>query len=55
MELTEIKEKTLQALNELLEQANLKKDDIFVLGMRLVKYKDNILVSIQILISVAQS
>ena len=31
MELTEIKEKTLQALNELLEQANLKKDDIFVL------------------------
>ena len=33
MELTEIKEKTLQALNELLEQANLKKDDIFVLGM----------------------
>ena len=28
MELTEIKEKTLQALNELLEQANLKKDDI---------------------------
>lgn len=25
MELTEIKEKTLQALNELLEQANLKK------------------------------